>query len=142
MLRFHRKSTHYSGFRVSTVGAYCPAMQISQSKLTWLFLFLRGQREMTEKYEYCSTVPGTFVQDCRLTLFVLQVYKSNSTNASVTSTYAQPPPPPPEPLRGICPPCQAGGGAFANLALPGGRAFANPRAIPELLTSTRFPLRI
>ena len=26
---------------------------------------LRGNREMTEKYEYCSTVPRTFVQDCR-----------------------------------------------------------------------------
>ena len=24
---------------------------------------LRGNREMTEKYEYCSTVPTTFVQD-------------------------------------------------------------------------------
>ena len=23
---------------------------------------------MTEKYEYCSTVPRTFVQDCRFTL--------------------------------------------------------------------------
>ena len=26
---------------------------------------LRGNREITEKYEYCSTVPRTFVQDCR-----------------------------------------------------------------------------
>ena len=25
---------------------------------------LRGNREKTEKYEYCSTVPRTFVQDC------------------------------------------------------------------------------
>ena len=25
---------------------------------------LRGNREITEKYEYCSTVPRTFVQDC------------------------------------------------------------------------------
>ena len=56
-------------------------------------------------------------------------------------------PPAPSP----CPPgyCGAfarlvspGGGAFANFALPGGRAFANPRAIPELLTRTRFPIRI
>ena len=29
---------------------------------------LRGNRERTEKYEYCSTVPRTFVQDCRLIL--------------------------------------------------------------------------
>ena len=35
-----------------------------------------------------------------------------------------------------------GGGAFANFALPGGRVFANPRAIPELLTRTRFSIRI
>ena len=27
---------------------------------------LTGNREMTEKYEYCSTVPRAFVQDCRL----------------------------------------------------------------------------
>ena len=26
---------------------------------------LRGNREMTEKYEHCCTVPRTFVQDCR-----------------------------------------------------------------------------
>ena len=35
-----------------------------------------------------------------------------------------------------------GGGAFANFALPGGRAFANPGAIPELLTRTRFSIKI
>ena len=27
-------------------------------------VFFRENREMTEKYEYCSTVLGTFVQDC------------------------------------------------------------------------------
>ena len=31
---------------------------------------------------------------------------------------------------------------FANFALPRGRAFANPGASPELLTRTRFPIRI
>ena len=35
-----------------------------------------------------------------------------------------------------------GDGAFANFALPGDRAFANPGAIPEVLTRTRFPIRI
>ena len=30
------------------------------------------------------------------------------------------------------------GGASANFAFPGGRALANPGAIPELLTRTRF----
>ena len=27
---------------------------------------VRGNRQMTEKYEYCSTVPRTFLQDCGL----------------------------------------------------------------------------
>ena len=46
-----------------------------------------------------------------------------------------PPPPTPGVLRSICPPCQSWGGAFANFALSGGGgAFANPGAIPELLT--------
>ena len=35
-----------------------------------------------------------------------------------------------------------GGGTFANFALLGGRAFANPEAIPKLLRRTRFPIRI
>ena len=35
-----------------------------------------------------------------------------------------------------------GDGAFTNFALPGSRAFANPGADPELLTLTRFPIRI
>ena len=32
---------------------------------------LRGNREMTEKYEYYSTVPRTFVHDCRCPVFPL-----------------------------------------------------------------------
>ena len=32
------------------------------------------------------------------------------------------------------------GGAFANFVLPGGRAFAYPRAIRKVLTRTRFPV--
>ena len=31
---------------------------------------LRGNREMTEKYEYCSTVPRTFVQDWSFNHFI------------------------------------------------------------------------
>ena len=54
--------------------------------------------------------------------------------------------PAPPPLLGNCGAfarlVSPGGGAFANVALPGGRAFAKPRAIPELLTRTRFPIRI
>ena len=53
-----------------------------------------------------------------------------------------PSPPPPGLLRAFARLVSPGGGAVANFALPGGRAFANPRAIPELLTRTRFPIRI
>ena len=56
-----------------------------------------------------------------------------------------PPPPPPHTHPGYCGAfarlVSPGAGAFANFAPPGGRAFANPGAIPELLTSTRFPIR-
>ena len=34
---------------------------------------LRGNREMTEKYEYCSTVPRTFVPDCSSPVFPLSL---------------------------------------------------------------------
>ena len=54
-------------------------------------------------------------------------------------------PPAPSPTPGYCGlACLAspGGGALANFALPGCRAFANPGAIPELLRRTRFPIRI
>ena len=61
--------------------------------------------------------------------------------ASINSTYAQHPPPP-----GYCGAFarlgSPGGWAFANFVLPGDRAFANHRAIPALLTRTRFPIRI
>ena len=51
-------------------------------------------------------------------------------------------PPLPGLLRAFVRLVSPGGGAFANFALSGGRAFANLRAIPELLTRTRFPIRI
>ena len=44
-------------FRVSTL------YRVGEQKLQENFE-KRGNREMTEKYEYCSTVPRTFVQDC------------------------------------------------------------------------------
>ena len=54
--------------------------------------------------------------------------------------------PPPPPLPGYCGPfarlSSPRGGAFANFALPGYRAFANPGAIPELLNRTRFPIKL
>ena len=41
------------------------------------YTVLRRNREMTEKYEYCSNVPRTFVQDCRLTPSSLYVNRLN-----------------------------------------------------------------
>ena len=54
----------------------------------------------------------------------------------------RPGPPPPGYCGAIARPVSPRGGAFANFTLPGGRAFANPGANPELLTRTRFPIRI
>ena len=63
-------------------------------------------------------------------------------NASVNSSCEQPPPPPPGYRGAFARLFSPGGGAFANFALPGRRAFVNTRAIPKLLTCTRFPIRI
>ena len=70
----------------------------------------------------------------------LNMTHNASLYASVNSSCAQTPPP--GYCRGICLRYQSRGGAFANFGLPGGRAFANPGANPEVLTCTRFPIRI
>ena len=61
-------------------------------------------------------------------------------NASVNSTCAQPPPPPLRATAGhLLALSVPGVGHLQILPCPaGGRAFANPRAIPELLTLTGF----
>ena len=72
------------------------------------------------------------------------MYKAFQINVPVNSscTHLLPPSPPP----GYCGPfarlSSPRGGAFANFALPGYLAFANPGAIPELLNRTRFPIKI
>ena len=63
-----------------------------------------------------------------------------TTNASVNSSCAQLPPP--GYFGAFSRLVGPGGVAFANFALPGSRAFANPGANLELLTLTRFPIRI
>ena len=52
------------------------------------------------------------------------------------------PPPPPGFCGAFARLVSPGGEALTNFALPGGRALANPWAIPELLTRTRFSIRI
>ena len=58
-----------------------------------LHCFKRNQ-EITEKYEYCSTVPRTFVQDCRfrsfnLLMFIvyLQIYQNSPLIPTVSSHF-------------------------------------------------------
>ena len=51
-------------FRVSTL--YRVGGGRTARKFWKGYTVLRGNREMTEKYEFYSTVPRTFVQDCRL----------------------------------------------------------------------------
>ena len=69
-------------------------------------------------------------------------YVITMCNASVNSSCEQPPPPPQGYRGAFARLFSPGGGAFANFALPGRRTFVNPRAIPKLLTCTRFPIRI
>ena len=54
-------------FRVSTL--YRVGGERTGRKFRKRCIVLRGNREMTEKYEYRSTVPRTFVKDCRFILF-------------------------------------------------------------------------
>ena len=51
-----------NSFRVSTL--YRVGGGRSARKCRTGCTAFRGNREMIEKYEYCSTVPRTFVQDC------------------------------------------------------------------------------
>ena len=66
----------------------------------------------------------------------------NNSILCISQFHLRPAPPPPGYCGAFTRLVSPGGGAFANFALPGGRALANPRAIPELLTRTRFPIRI
>ena len=76
---------------------------------------------------------------CLLTYLVLTLVLFTERYASVNSSCAQPPPPPPPGLlRGISPSFQSRGGAFANFALLGGRAFDIPGAIPSSWHARRF----
>ena len=109
--------------------------------LLYIFSFNISLNVIKQKYHsvpfvYVSYITHTSILCC----FFFYVYY----NASVNSNCAQPPPPPTPGLlrRGICLPCESRGGAFGDFALPGGRAFANPGAISELLTRTQFPIRI
>ena len=80
----------------------------------------------------------------KLRKFDVQAIKCLShSNASVNSSCAQHPPPPPQATAGHLPALSVPGvGHLQIFALPGGRAFANPRAIPKLLICTRFPIRV
>ena len=64
---------------------------------------------------------------------------------SVMHQSIPPAPSPPPAIRasaGHLPALSFPGVGHLHVALPGGRTFANPRTDPELLTRTRFPIRI
>ena len=70
------------------------------------------------------------------------MYKAFQINVSVNSSCTHLLLPPPGYCGAFARLSSPRGGAFANFALPGDRAFANPGAIPELLTRTKFPIKI
>ena len=64
---------------------------------------------------------------------------------SIPAAPTPPPPPPPGATVWHLPALSVpggGGGAFANFALPGGRAFTNPGVITKFLTRMQFPIRL
>ena len=79
---------------------------------------------------------SSFVDTVNFTIFQKVMHQSIPAGPS------SPPPRPPGYCGAFAGLFSPGGGAFANFVLPGGRAFANPGAIPELLSRTRFPIRI
>ena len=60
----------------------------------------------------------------------------------ISQFHLRPAPPPPWLLWGICPPCQSQGWGICKFCTARGLGICQPRAIPELLTCTRFPIRI
>ena len=77
-------------------------------------------------------------------MFIVIVLMRNKTSLNVSiamsnllSSCTQPSPPPPRATAGHFPALSVPGG-IANFALPGGRAFTSPGAIPKLLTRMRL----
>ena len=70
--------------------------------------------------------------------FNASAWAPGTSQSLVNSSCALPPPPPPGLLQGICRPCQTRRWGICKICAAGGRAFANP----EILTRTRFPIRM
>ena len=60
-------------FRVSSSTLYRVGGGRTARKFRKWCTVLRGNRQMTEKYEYRSTVPRTFVQDCSLIWWIFHL---------------------------------------------------------------------
>ena len=74
-------------FRVSTL--YRVGWGRNARKFRKGCTILRGNREMTEIYEYCSTVPRTFVQDCRLNLNFLSTSLRHRRNWTLVKSVCE-----------------------------------------------------
>ena len=61
-------------FRVSSSTLYRVGGGRTARKFRKWCTVLRGNRQMTEKYEYRSTVPRTFVQDCSLIWWIFHYF--------------------------------------------------------------------
>ena len=89
--------------------------------------------------EWTSLIPLQVMKDSRLRC----IYMTNCPVWKVMhqSIPSAPSPPPPGHWGTFVRLVSPGGGAWANFALPKGRAFAIPGATPELLICTWFPIR-
>lgn len=100
----------------------------------WMIIELQGTLETKEDVSLEGKAIGDLHFDAKVGVWWQVV--SPACRFAYTPVYSNYAPilPPPGLLRGISPPFQSRGWALANFAMPGGRAFANPGASPELLT--------
>ena len=118
--------------------ACCHMQKFIKVLVSWAKNESWREKSLQERREFETLVTRLF---CVLTVVIVKPRKKKCIS-QFHLHQAPPPPTPPGYYGAFFSLVSPGSGAFANFALPGDRTFANPEAIPELLTRTRFPIRI
>ena len=136
--QFFKINCTHSIFRTTEPSKHAWAFRVTVQKISKI-TYTASWFSLLTSAKFAENIKRVTLQHNKEFLFN---YVITMCNASVNSSCEQPPPPP-RATAGHLPAFSVlGGGAFTNFALPGRRAFVNPRAIPKLLTRTRFPIRI
>ena len=120
---------------------------VSQTSYQWLQgtkmnfeKLLGGQVFKNHNYKHSSSsfsIPATY-SICGVIYTFFKLFEQLCISQFQLRPATPPPPLPHDYCGAFACLFSPGGGAFAIFALLGDRAFANPRAIPELLTRTRY----